>query len=113
MSWMKNKLYAPVLKFSINNKFFVFSLIAGLLVLTIAAVQGGIIRQTAFPNVEINNINIDLKMPAGTRENITKGWLDHIEKAAWEVNRELVAEYMPDGKPIIEKIQKKYRTYNL
>ncbi len=106
MSWLKDKVYAPALKFSINNKFFVFSLIAGLFILTIAAIRGGIIKQTAFPNVEINDIRIDLKMPAGTREDITKGWLDHIEKAAWEVNQELVAEYIPDGKPIIEKVQK-------
>jgi multidrug efflux pump subunit AcrB len=106
MRWLRDTLYAPVLRFSMHNKFLVFSAILGLFILTIAAIQGGIIRQTFFPNVEINYVGVNLKMPSGTSESITKEWLDHIEKAAVEVNESLTQEYMPDGRPIIENIQK-------
>lgn len=106
MKWLRDKMYAPALRFSMHNKFFVFASILSLLIVTLAAMQGGIIKQTYFPNVEINNLGISLKMPSGTSEGITRAWLDHIETAAWEANKELTAEYMPDGRPIIENIQK-------
>ena len=106
MRGLRDKLYAPALRFSMNNKFLVFSGILGLLMLTIAAIQGGIIKQTFFPNVELNDVSVNLQMPSGTSEEITKAWLDHIEQAALEVNEELTAEYMPDGRPIIQNIQK-------
>ena len=106
MRGLRDKVYAPVLKFVMHNKFLTFSSILSLLILTIAAIQGGIIKQTFFPNVEINYVGVELKLPSGTREKITMGWLNHIEQAAWEVSKELTEEYMPDGRPIIENIQK-------
>ncbi len=106
MRWLRDSVYAPVLHFSMHNKFLVFAFIFSALFLTDAAIKGGIIKQTFFPNVELNNLNIDLQMPSGTSEEITEKWLAHIEQAAWEVNEELTEEYMPNGEPIIENIQK-------
>ena len=106
MRWLRDKLYAPALQFSMHNKFLVFASILSILILTFASIQGGIIKQTLFPNVEINNLNVNLQMPAGTSVEITEKWLDHIEKAAWEVNEEMTKEYMADGTSIVKNIQK-------
>ncbi|MEM1123358.1 MAG: efflux RND transporter permease subunit, partial [Bacteroidota bacterium] len=106
MRWLRDRLYAPALRFSMHNKFLVFASILSALILTLAAVQGGIIRQTFFPNVELNNLDVGLKMPSGTSVDITEKWLAHIEKAAWEANEELSQQYMPSGEPIIENIQR-------
>ncbi|MFK7983936.1 MAG: efflux RND transporter permease subunit [Saprospiraceae bacterium] len=106
MRWLRDSVYAPVLRFSMHNKFLVFSTIFSVFILTISAIQGGIIKQTFFPNVELNNLNVDLQMPSGTSVDITEKWLAHIEQAAWEVNEELTKEYMPNGESIIENIQK-------
>ena len=106
MRWLRDKVYAPMLRLSMHNKFLVFASILSALILTFAAIQGGIIRQTFFPNVELNNLNVDLQMPSGTSAEITEKWLAHIEQAAWEVNEELTEEYMPNGESIIENIQK-------
>jgi len=88
-----------------HNKFLVFASILSVFILTISAIQGGIIKQTFFPNVELNNLNIDLQMPSGTSADITEKWLAHIEQAAWEVNQELSEEYMPNGESIIENVK--------
>ncbi len=106
MRWLRDSIYAPVLRFSMHNKFLVFTSILSALILTFAAIQGGIIRQTFFPNVELNNLDISLKMPSGTSDDITEKWLTHIEQAAWEVNKELTEKYTPGGEPIIANIQK-------
>jgi len=106
MRWLRDTLYAPILRFSMHNKFLVFASILSVFILTISAIQGGIIKQTFFPNVELNNLNIDLQMPSGTSADITEKWLAHIEQAAWEVNQELSEEYMPNGESIIENVQK-------
>jgi len=106
MRWLRDSVYAPVLRFSMHNKFLVFASILSVFILTISAIQGGIIKQTFFPNVELNNLNVDLQMPSGTSVDITEKWLAHIEQAAWEVNEELTKEYMPNGESIIENIQK-------
>ncbi len=106
MYWMRDKTYAPFLKFSLNNKVLIFSIFTVLLLLTIAAFQGGIIKGTFFPFVERDNIRIVLKMPAGTNETITDAWIDKIEIAAWEVNEDY-KKTRKDGLDIITHIEKK------
>jgi multidrug efflux pump subunit AcrB len=48
------------------------SLFVGLLVITIGAFSGGVIRGQFFPFIERDNLDIALSMPAGTREHITE-----------------------------------------
>ncbi len=106
MLWMKNKLYAPVLRLAMRNGWATISIIVGVLIITVGAIQGGIIQQTFFPNIERDDLTVTLKMPAGTRENITFDWLTHIEKAAWEVNDQLSEQYFNNEKQAILKVEK-------
>lgn len=106
MFWMRDRLYAPVLLFAIRNKWFSFAFLAGILVVTVGALQGGIIRGTFFPPIERDDINITLQMPAGTREAITDEWLKHIEAAAWQANEELSANFFNNEKQAILKVER-------
>jgi len=106
MSWMRDRTYAPLLKFSLNNKALIFSSFIVMFILTLAAFKGGIIKGTFFPFVERDNINIVLKMPAGTNERITDTWINKIQKAAWEVNEDYKKK-RKDGLDIITHIEKK------
>jgi multidrug efflux pump subunit AcrB len=69
--------------------------------------NGGIIRTTFFPVIERDDINVSLQMPAGTREDITLGWLQHIQEAAWAANEALSEEYFNNEKQAIERIELK------
>jgi len=106
MYWMRDKTYAPFLKFSLNNKALIFSIFVVSLLLTVAAFKGGIIKGTFFPFIERDNIRIVLKMPAGTNETITDAWIDKIETAAWEVNEDYKKQ-RKDGLDVITHIEKK------
>ncbi|NBC07538.1 MAG: MMPL family transporter [Bacteroidetes bacterium] len=105
MNWMRYKLYSPSLKFAMYNKFLTITVLIGLLVITGGAIGGGIISTTFFPNIERDDISINLQMPAGTREHITMKWLEHIEQSAWAVNDSLSQHYFKGEKQAIERVQ--------
>ena len=89
ISWIRDKIYVPMLKFVLNFSVFGFSIPIALLLLTMGAFQGGIIRFTFFPSVASDQIAINLKMQEGTSEEITDSLITIIEKVTWDVNKEL------------------------
>ncbi|MFT6320584.1 MAG: multidrug efflux pump subunit AcrB, partial [Granulosicoccus sp.] len=101
ITWVRDTLYVPVLRFILNYKVFGFAIPIALLLFTVGAMQGGIIRFTFFPNVASDRIAINLKMPQGTSENITDSLITMIEQAAWEANKELT-ENQTGNLPVIE-----------
>ena len=106
MDGMRDKIYAPMLDFALRNKFLSISFMIFLFMLTIGAMQGGIIKGTFFPNIERDDLSISLKMPAGTNDDITMQWIQHIENAAWEANDSLSQRYFNGEKSPIKKIQR-------
>ena len=103
MNWLRSTLYAPILRFSLKNKFFTIVIFVAMFLVTMGAFQGGIIRTTFFPFVERDNLSVSLVMPAGTRETITEKWIEHIEQAVYEVNKDLEKKY---GQKMITKIER-------
>ncbi len=106
MSFLRSKFYAPILKFALNYSFFTFGVVLTALIISISAFQGGVVKSTFFPVVERDNVTINLQMPAGTRENITQKWLDHIEAAAIEANKELSQRFFNNGRQAIIQFEK-------
>jgi multidrug efflux pump subunit AcrB len=107
MGWMRDKFYAPILKFAMDNRLLTVAVMVCLLMLTFGSIGGGYIKTTFFPVIERDDISITLQMPAGTREHITMDWLDHIEQAAWEANDSLSRHFFNDDKQAIERVEKK------
>ncbi|MEN8138944.1 MAG: efflux RND transporter permease subunit [Bacteroidota bacterium] len=106
MYWMRDKTYIPVLKYVVKNKILSFVVIISIFMLSIAAVKGGKIGVTFFPVMERSNIAVTLKMPAGTKADITKSWLEKIQKAALESN-EHYSSMRDDSLEIVENIKLK------
>lgn len=107
MRFLRDKFYAPILAFSIRNvqRIIPLVLLIGGLILVVAAIRGGHIGTTFFPFIERDNIDVTLKMPAGTREHIVSKHLEHIEEAVWKVN-EAYKKNREDGKDVIEGVQR-------
>lgn len=104
--WPRDKVYAPTLKFFLNNKIIAIALVIFLTVMTLSGYRYGVIGATFFPYIDADSFNITVEMPAGTRGNETLKVLDRIEEAAWEVNEEMSAE-RTDGNPTIIRVVKK------
>jgi multidrug efflux pump subunit AcrB len=106
MILMRDKTYAPVLRFAMKYKILTASTLIAILIITFGAIGGGIIGTTFFPNIERDNIAINLQMPAGTREHLTMEALNQIEEAAIRSNAELSEQYFNNEKQAILKIEK-------
>ncbi len=81
----REKYFASLLKWSLNNKFVTILVPIALLVITYGAYYGGVIK-SGDPSVDSKDyIQISLEMPAGTPETVTFEKLIAIEQAVWEV----------------------------
>lgn len=105
MNFLRDKTYAPVLKFAMYNKFLTVAAFVGALVISFAAV-GVIVKTTFFPVIERDSAEVVLKMPAGTAEEITEKWLDHIVESTWAANDYLSEHFYNDEKQAILRVEK-------
>ena len=94
MKSMRDNLYEPFLKFSLNNRFLIIAIFIAMLSLTIGSFGGGIIRTAFFPSIASDRISINLIMPNGTNEKITDSIISHIEKTSKLVNSEFTNKYL-------------------
>lgn len=89
LNGIRDKFYAPILKFSLDKPWVSFSVIVSIFLITVPGlIGGGFVRTTFFPFIEGDFLNVNLSMQAGTRADITLEQLDRIEEAVWEVNDE-------------------------
>ncbi len=86
--FQRDRLYAPVLRFSIANPVVVAVVPVALMFVTAGALQGGIVKVTFFPIIERDNVRVTLEMPAGTRETATDSILAAMESRVREVDRD-------------------------
>jgi len=106
MEWLKNKLYAPILRFSIKNKLIVVAVALSTFLLSIGAVSGGIVKMTFFPTIPGESFQVNVKMPSGTRESVVLDILNRIEEDANQLNIELGEKYFGGDTLPIYKVRK-------
>lgn len=106
MEFLKLNVYAPVLRFVMVNKFLTISILLAILFTVNGLISGGFIQTTFFPVIDRDNVTISLQMPAGTTEEITLSWLNHIEASAKEANKVLSEQYFAGEKQAILRIEK-------
>ena len=106
MNFLRDKAYAPFLRFSLNNKFFIFSIFLGGLILTFGSIGGGVVNTTFFPNIASDRVQITLTMPQGTNVAITDSLASIIEKSSWEANKSFSAR-QSDSLQVVENVVKR------
>lgn len=104
MVYGRDKIYRPTLQFFLDYKFLGLSIALALLIITIGAMGGRIIRISYFPYIDQDNFEVNLKMPAGTRMEITENRLEQIVAATDSVNARFAPE-MPDSQNVIKKTE--------
>ena len=106
MRFLRDRTYAPILKFSLKNQVFSLSIIVALLIITIGAIGGNIIKITLFPSIASDRVSINLLMAEGVNPKRTDSVISIVEAAAWRVNEDLT-EKQTGKKPVIENIIKR------
>ncbi|GAA4308148.1 efflux RND transporter permease subunit [Pontixanthobacter gangjinensis] len=106
MSYMRDKIYSPALKFVLNQQILALAILITVLVLTIGAIGGNWIRVTLFPSIASDRVSIDLLMPEGVNPARTDSIITMVEAAAWRVNEEYT-EKQTGNKQVVENIIKR------
>jgi multidrug efflux pump subunit AcrB len=106
MVFLKDNLYAPVLRWAVKYNWPTLAICFAGLFLVVGGLMGGFIKSTFFPVIPRENFTVSIKLPSGTREDITLEVLNKIEAATWEVNQELSEEFFNGEQDPVEKIQK-------
>lgn len=95
-----HRFYAPLLRFSLRNGYVIIITMFALFIITIAGFRSGVLQGTFFPNIEFDEITADLRLPAGTSEQVTNEILSEIEESVEVVNERLAEEANGDS-PIL------------
>lgn len=105
MVYLRDRLYSPLLRFALKQRFITFSILVALMIITVGALRGGVIRGAFFPMIASDQVRIDLLMPEGTNPSITESLISQIETAAQMVNTEFTAR-QTGQKDVIQNIIK-------
>ncbi|WP_035716560.1 efflux RND transporter permease subunit [Christiangramia echinicola] len=106
MSYMRDKIYSPALKFVLTQQVLALGILLTVLVLTIGAIGGNWIRVTLFPSIASDRVSIDLLMPEGVNPARTDSIISMVEAAAWRVNDDYT-ERQTGNKQVVENIIKR------
>lgn len=94
MNYLRDRVYAPVLRFVLEFKMLSFGIFIALLVLTFGSIGGGIVEVTLFPSIASDRVTIELDMPNGTNVKITDSIISMIEEKSFLVNQEFTDKYL-------------------
>ncbi len=103
LNFLRDRVYAPILRHIIDNPLISLTGIIVILMITIGATKGGLIKGTFFPFVDSDNITINLKMPAGTPREITIDRMNIIYDGVQQANQTL-SQDRDDGNEVIESV---------
>jgi hydrophobic/amphiphilic exporter-1 (mainly G- bacteria), HAE1 family len=103
MSWVAEKLYDPMLRFSLHHPTVPIAASIAMMLVTIGLVRGGIVPTVLFPKTDNNLLHATIAFPDGTATRVTDAATRKMEEAIREVSRE-VAQQKSDltGIPIEE-----------
>jgi len=105
LKFVRQKVYGPVLQFTVHNPVVTLAVPVALLLITLGALRGSIIKTTFFPGIEGRNVNIIMEMPSGTPDVITDSLLISMEKRVWRVN-DIYKQEIDDGNELILNISR-------
>ena len=103
MGYLRDKLYEPTIRATVQNRFLSISILVTLFILTIGSVMGGVVGVTLFPSIASDRVSIDLLMPEGTNPQKTDSIISMVEDAAWRVNEDFT-ERQTDNKQVVQNI---------
>jgi multidrug efflux pump subunit AcrB len=103
--YITHRLYGPVLRLSLRNKWATVVAPIALFMITIGMIGGGLIGFTFFPFIDGDQVPINVSLVSGRQEDDTNRVLERIEEASWIVNGQLKSE-RADGRDVILGIKR-------
>ncbi len=106
LMFIRDRLYAPYLRFYLRNKFLGFAIPIALLIFSVGGIVSETVKTSFFPKMASDRISVNLTMPQGTNEKITDSIISQIEQSAWLVNN-YYTEKQADHAQVVQNIVKR------
>ncbi len=107
VDWMRTHWVGPAAAAAVRWRYLTVGIAVGLMLLAISAIAGGLLKFSAFPELDGNVMEARILLPQGTplarTENVVKTITDALER----VNTTLTPD-QPGGQPLVEKVATKF-----
>lgn len=103
---VRDNYYLPFLAFSLKYKILAFAIPSAILIFSFSAIGGGIVKTSFFPSIASDRVQITLKMPQGTNENITDSIISSVEEKVWIINEEYTKK-QSGNIPVVQNVIKR------
>ncbi len=98
---VRDRLYAPFLRFALSWRYLTLAVGVATLLVSLGLVGSGRVKFIFFPEIEADNVAVELTMPLGTPLETTEEVIARFERSAQELQAELLAA---DGQAEIKSI---------
>jgi len=92
IDFIRFKLYGNSIRFLVKWRWIAMMGPLAFSIIVVGMSQGGFIRFEFFPRTPFDDLQIDLMLKPGTRENITEGYLRNFQDKVWQVHDEVMKE---------------------
>ncbi len=111
LTWVADNWIEPLAEKAVAWRYFTVGLAVALLVLSVAALAGGFLKFSAFPDLEGDVIEARILLPQGTPLARTEEVVDHLEQALRQAETDLV-EAVPGDAGLVRNITVQYNKNN-
>ncbi|RMH03273.1 MAG: efflux RND transporter permease subunit [Planctomycetota bacterium] len=98
LEWLRDRLFLPSLRWAVSWRWFTLAAALAILTGSLGLVASGRVKFIFFPEIEADNVAVELTMPLGTPLSRTEQAIARFEEVARSLQQELVT---PDGEPEI------------
>ena len=95
MSYTIEKIYQPMLLFSLNNRAIALSTAVAAMFIVVGLVQSGLVKSGMFPKLDGQEIRGSVVFPNGTASDVSSEAMEKLRAAFEEINEEVVASGHP------------------
>jgi len=99
LGWFTSKVYKPTLELALQWRYATIAIGLSTLLLTLGLVGGGFVKFVFFPQVESDNVVVDLTLPQQTPADVTADAVRKLEQAALVLAAQLEKE---QGAPVFQ-----------
>jgi len=105
--WLRDRIIGPVATAAVQWRYFTVGFAIALMLLTVSTIAGGLVKFSAFPELDGNVMEARILLPQGTPLKRTEQVVAEINSALGRVNEKLKPE-QPDGQDLIQKVVTKF-----
>lgn len=107
IGWLSDHLIGPVATAAVQWRYLTVGIAIGLMLLTASTIAGGVLKFSAFPELDGNVMEARILLPQGTPLKRTGQVVEQITGALWRINKKLSPE-QPGGQTLVQKVVTKF-----